>query len=192
VQWSTIGSVLQLADYFGAAGVLQHADVWICEQYRQAGMLQPLRVCQALELAARHRLSAAMAIMLPWAVQCKARGSRCSSVWFDGKQVCERLAAALDDCQLKALILDAYWWSREVHEVCPTCHCRPSDIAASWDTRMEWAAPLAAACSGGTQPSSTSMDRAALHYAHMLHHVRWGGTPSLHAAAAVAAPGGLP
>lgn len=81
-QWSTIAGVLQLADYFGAEAVIQSADAWLCAQYgQQAEPLKPQQACQAFELAARHRLGGAMALLLPWAVQCMARGSRCSTVW---------------------------------------------------------------------------------------------------------------
>lgn len=80
VQWDTIANVLELADYFGASGILDRADAWICDQLRKP---QPaaMTACRAFELAARHRLGAAMALLLPWAVRCMALGSRCSAVW---------------------------------------------------------------------------------------------------------------
>ena len=79
---------------------------------------------------------------------------------YDGKQVCERLKAAFDDSQLKSLILDSYWWSRDAWQACPACHCRPADVASSWDTRTEWAAPThpgigtMAGSGAAVQPSS--------------------------------------
>ena len=82
LQWSTVDDVLALADYFGVGGILQSADTWLCTQYLQhAKPLSTQHACQAFELAARHRLGSAMALLLPWAVQCLARGSRCSTVW---------------------------------------------------------------------------------------------------------------
>ncbi len=80
LQWETIGGVLALADYFGAGGVLSRADAWLCRQCR-GGSAEPSRSCAAFEFAARHRLGGAMALLLPFAVQCMARGSRCTSIW---------------------------------------------------------------------------------------------------------------
>ena len=79
-QWETIGGVLALADYFGASGVLSRADAWLCRQCH-GGAAEPTHSCAAFELAAGHRLGGAMALLLPFAVQCMARGSRCASIW---------------------------------------------------------------------------------------------------------------
>ncbi|PRW60621.1 ATP-dependent DNA helicase isoform A [Chlorella sorokiniana] len=173
-QWETIGGVLALADYFGAGGVLSRADAWLCRQCR-GGAAEPTRSCAAFELAARHRLGGAMALLLPFAVQCMARGSRCASIWFDGKQRCCRLKAAFNDPQLKCLVLDAYWWSREAQEACtePSCHCRPVDIYAEWDTRQEWAA--APARSGS---NSSAVAGCTLHpQAYARAEAEWACTP---------------
>jgi hypothetical protein len=199
LQWDTISGVLQLADYFGVGDVLQQADTWLCEQYAHpAAPLKPQQAAAAFQLASRHRLGGAAALLLPWALQCLARGSRCCAVWHDGRQVCERLRAAFDDSQLKCLALDAYWWSREAQEGCPRCPCRPADIAGSWDTRLEWAAPIhpgmGIVAGGGASlsPGSAAHARAAQHYAHLLRDARWACTPperacSLLATAAAAA-----
>lgn len=79
-QWGTIAGMLALADYFAAGGVLRRADAWLCRQCRSRAA-EPGHSCAAFELAARHRLGGAMALLLPWAVQCMARGSRCAAVW---------------------------------------------------------------------------------------------------------------
>lgn len=71
--------MLRLADYFGAAAVLARADAWLCRQCRQRG--DPACFCSAFELASSHRLGSTMALLLPWASQAMARGSRCSAVW---------------------------------------------------------------------------------------------------------------
>ncbi|KAI7844015.1 hypothetical protein COHA_002552 [Chlorella ohadii] len=182
-QWETIGGVLALADYFGAGGVLSRADAWLCRQCR-GGSAEPSRSCAAFEFAARHRLGGAMALLLPFAVQCMARGSRCTSIWFDGKQRCCRLKAAFNDCQLKCLVLDAYWWSREAQEACsePSCRCRPADIYAEWDTRHEWAATPVRTGSNGSSVAGCSLHpqayaRAVRHYAHLLQEAEWACTP---------------
>lgn len=74
--------MLLLADYFGATGLLSRADGWLSSQLSRADPgVGEQAACQAFELAARHRLGAAMALLLPWAVQSMARGSRCASVW---------------------------------------------------------------------------------------------------------------
>ncbi|KAL4422395.1 hypothetical protein ABPG75_008592 [Micractinium tetrahymenae] len=176
LQWDTLRPVLLLAHYFGATGLLSRADAWLCDQLNRGEPSQRERAaCQAFELAARHRLGATMALLLPWAVQSMARGSRCAAVWYDGKQRCCRLQAAFEDVQLKALALDAYWWSRQAAEACPACGCRPADVEASWETRREWAAgPGGSPGCCPFQPSSPSHVRAARHYAHLLAEARWG------------------
>lgn len=54
---------------------------------------------------------------------------------FDGKQRCCRLKAAFNDPQLKCLVLDAYWWSREAQArrctwICPMLCAFPCAPAA--------------------------------------------------------------
>ncbi|KAL4436139.1 hypothetical protein ABPG77_005587 [Micractinium sp. CCAP 211/92] len=176
LQWDTIKPVLLLADYFGATGLLSRADAWLCDQLSRAEpSVGEQAACQAFELAARHRLGAAMALLLPWAVQSMARGSRCASVWYDGKQRCSRLQAAFADSQLKALVLDAFWWSRQASDACSACGCRPADVEAGWETRREWAAgPGGSPGSCAFQPSTPGHARAARHYAHLLAEACWG------------------
>jgi hypothetical protein len=112
-------------------------------------------------------------------------------VRYDGEQRCSRLKAAFEDSQLKCLVLDAYWWSREAKEACPACACLPADVAASWETRQEWATPAAGAARGAWGGSTTlppgMQARAVQHYAHLLEQARWGCTP-IPAAAAGATP----
>lgn len=77
--------MLALADYLGCGGVMARADAWLCGQCRTLqsapGCAPQSRSCLAFELAARHRLGGAMALLLPMAVQAMARGSRCAAVW---------------------------------------------------------------------------------------------------------------
>ena len=97
-----------------------------------------------------------------------------------------RLKAAFDDSQLKCLVLDTYWWSKEAQEACPACRCLPADVAASWDT---WAAPMHLGMGrlpggGATILAGTPMHtRASQHYAHLLRDACWGCTPPSAAAA---------
>ncbi|PSC74279.1 Flavin-containing monooxygenase FMO GS-OX-like 3 [Micractinium conductrix] len=191
--WKNVAGVLALADYFGATSLLHRADAWLCAQLRTAPPPLPGLTCQAFELSTRHRLGGATALLLPFAVQCMARGSRCAAVWYDGKQRCSRIRAAFEDSDLKCLVLDAYWWSREAQAECPTCRCRPSDIEASWDTRQEWASSPGgggAASSCTAQLGGAAHARAAQHYAHLLQEARWATTPpdAVAALAALATP----
>jgi hypothetical protein len=121
----------------------------------------------------------------PWSLPLAARAR------YDGEQRCSRLKAAFEDSQLKCLVLDAYWWSREAKESCPACACLPADVAASWETRQEWAAGAAGGARGGSAALPPGMHaRAVQHYAHLLEQARWGCTPTP-AAGAGAAPSRL-
>lgn len=99
-QWACLPSVLALADYLGASGILARADAWLCEQCRTQGATDRLQslLCDAFELAARHRLGSAMALLLPYATQALARGSRAlSAVWCaaaGGLAICSVLRLA--------------------------------------------------------------------------------------------------
>lgn len=90
-------------------------------------------------------------------------------------QRCCRLQAAFADTQLKALVLDAFWWSRQASEACAACGCRPADVEGGWETRREWAAgPGGSSGCCPFQPSSPGHARAARHYAHLLAEAHWG------------------
>lgn len=115
-------------------------------------------------------------------------------------QRCCRLQAAFADTQLKALVLDAFWWSRQASEACAVCGCRPADVEGGWETRREWAAgPGGSSGCCPFQPSSPGHARAARHYAHLLAEAHWGvaagsaaGSGPAPAATASAAAAGAP
>lgn len=61
---------------------------------------------------------------------------------FDGKQRCGRLKAAFNDSQLKCLVLDAYWWSREAQVgawfVNSNWACCPGTVFAASSSAWCW------------------------------------------------------
>lgn len=170
-QWATIGGVLALADYLGCAGLLQRADEWLCAESRQQ---EACKCCAAFELAARHRLGGCMALLLPWAVQSMARGSRCAAVWWVGR-------GALGFCHLQAVPWQACWWKQPPRH--PAAPSSTPNLAAAGTTARSAAA--------GSRPPSRTASSSAWCWTPTgaAARSRWGAAGALPAGAAAGAGG---
>ena len=187
--------ICQLADFFGAPAIVRRVEGWLCARALHLLALANNKdssdqLCAAFEVGTSRRLTKLTSLLLPWALLHLNRGplaAPCWAVWSDAAARLRQLQGAMDS-ELKAVCLDAQWWSCGMPQCCAVCGCRSGDLALTTQLPSLCRAGGGGGGGGGSAahcPASSPSGRpkipdqylaTAVHLSHMLTEAQWGCT----------------